>query len=113
MKFVSSLPFDSTPTVKTGIPDFITSSTIFVNAFAPVVWIDTLDWPLMEFLDCIWLDEEFPGKSGNARVQQAALMAERCAEKRMGHRQIRRKLQYVTAQLRGFVEAPGVHDNRR
>ncbi len=35
----------------------------------PVVWIDTLDWPLMEFLDIIWLDEEFPGKTGNARVQ--------------------------------------------
>lgn len=38
----------------------------------PVVWIDTLDWPLMEFLDCIWLDEDFPGKAGNARVQQTA-----------------------------------------
>ena len=38
----------------------------------PVVWIDTLDWPLMEFLDIIWLDEEFPGKAGNARVQQIA-----------------------------------------
>ena len=35
----------------------------------PVIWIDTLDWPLMEFLDIIWLDEDFPGKSGNARVQ--------------------------------------------
>ncbi len=38
----------------------------------PVVWIDTLDWPLMEFLDIIWLDEEFPGKQGNARVQATA-----------------------------------------
>ena len=26
----------------------------------PVVWIDTLDWPILEFLDCIWLDEEVP-----------------------------------------------------
>ena len=26
----------------------------------PVVWIDTLDWPVLEFLDCIWLDEEVP-----------------------------------------------------
>jgi gentisate 1,2-dioxygenase len=26
----------------------------------PVVWIDTLDWPILEFLDCIWLDEEMP-----------------------------------------------------
>jgi gentisate 1,2-dioxygenase len=38
----------------------------------PVVWIDVLDFPLMEFLDCVWLDEEFPGETaGNARAQQA------------------------------------------
>ncbi len=36
----------------------------------PVVWIDVLDFPLMEFLDCVWLDEEFPGKTeGNTRAQ--------------------------------------------
>ncbi|HTV44025.1 MAG TPA: cupin domain-containing protein [Stellaceae bacterium] len=36
----------------------------------PVVWIDVLDFPLLEFLDCVWLDEEFPGETeGNARVQ--------------------------------------------
>ena len=28
----------------------------------PVVWIDVLDFPLMEFLDCVWLDEAYPGK---------------------------------------------------
>jgi gentisate 1,2-dioxygenase len=38
----------------------------------PVVWIDVLDFPLMEFLDCVWLDEEFPGETaGNARAQSA------------------------------------------
>lgn len=36
----------------------------------PVVWIDVLDFPLMEFLDCVWLDEQFPGETtGNARAQ--------------------------------------------
>ena len=40
----------------------------------PVVWIDVLDFPLMEFLDCVWLDEEFHGESqGNVRAQQATL----------------------------------------
>src|SRR5579875_403477 len=29
----------------------------------PVVWMDVLDWPLLEFLDCIWLDEAFPGQT--------------------------------------------------
>jgi gentisate 1,2-dioxygenase len=38
----------------------------------PVIWIDVLDFPLMEFLDCVWLDEEFPGVAGgNARSQAA------------------------------------------
>jgi gentisate 1,2-dioxygenase len=38
---------------------------------APVVWADILDFPLMEFLDCSWIDEEFPGeRDGNARAQK-------------------------------------------
>jgi gentisate 1,2-dioxygenase len=36
----------------------------------PVVWIDVLDFPLMEFLDCVWLDEQYPGETqGNVRAQ--------------------------------------------
>src|SRR5436309_12389163 len=39
----------------------------------PVVWIDILDFPLMEFLDCVWLDEEFHDDTEpNARVQTTA-----------------------------------------
>jgi gentisate 1,2-dioxygenase len=37
----------------------------------PVVWIDVLDFPLMEFLDCVWLDEAYPGATqGNSRAQK-------------------------------------------
>jgi gentisate 1,2-dioxygenase len=37
----------------------------------PVVWIDVLDFPLMEFLDCVWLDEAYPGATqGNSRAQR-------------------------------------------
>jgi gentisate 1,2-dioxygenase len=37
----------------------------------PVVWIDVLDFPLMEFLDCVWLDEAYPGApQGNSRAQR-------------------------------------------
>jgi gentisate 1,2-dioxygenase len=40
----------------------------------PVVWADILDFPLMEFLDCVWIDEEFPGeRDGNARAQKPVL----------------------------------------
>jgi len=40
------------------------------DAQDPVIWMDVLDWPLLEFLDCIWLDDQFPGEtSGAARAQ--------------------------------------------
>jgi gentisate 1,2-dioxygenase len=41
---------------------------------APVVWIDTLDWPLMEVLDIIWLDEDMPPEIGrdNLRAQRTS-----------------------------------------
>lgn len=32
----------------------------------PVIWMDVLDWPLMEHLDCIWIDETDTGRTGNA-----------------------------------------------
>src|SRR5207248_3006587 len=38
---------------------------------SPVVWADILDFPLLEFLDCSWIDEDFPGeREGNARAQK-------------------------------------------
>jgi gentisate 1,2-dioxygenase len=43
------------------------------DGIEPVVWIDVLDFPLMEFLDCVWLDEEFSGETvGNAHAQRVA-----------------------------------------
>src|ERR1700724_2970139 len=39
------------------------------DAEEPVVWIDTLDWPLMEFLDAAWVDHNMPGAQGNTNVQ--------------------------------------------
>ncbi len=39
---------------------------------SPVVWMDILDYPLMEFLDCIWLDDDFHGEcQSNSRAQAA------------------------------------------
>ena len=37
----------------------------------PVIWIDMLDWPLMEFLDCAWVDHEFAGDTDrrNSKTQ--------------------------------------------
>jgi gentisate 1,2-dioxygenase len=38
----------------------------------PVIWIDMLDWPLMEVLDCAWVDMDFrgAGSDSNAKVQR-------------------------------------------
>jgi gentisate 1,2-dioxygenase len=51
---------------------------------AAVAWIDVLDFPLMEFLDCVWLDDAFGGAtSGNARAQ-AVTHADRYSHRRYG-----------------------------
>jgi gentisate 1,2-dioxygenase len=39
----------------------------------PVVWVDVLDWPVLEFLDCIWLDDVFRGTPGEQPRSQATL----------------------------------------
>lgn len=33
---------------------------------APVIWIDVLDWPVLEYFDQIWIDHDFDGAGGNA-----------------------------------------------
>jgi len=39
----------------------------------PVMWIDTLDWPLLEYLDAAWVDLDYPAASGtNETVQKIA-----------------------------------------
>ena len=32
----------------------------------PVIWMDILDWPLLEQLDCIWIEDEDPAKVANS-----------------------------------------------
>jgi gentisate 1,2-dioxygenase len=50
----------------------------------PVVWADILDFPLLEFLDCSWIDEKFPGeREGNACAQRA-MFGDRHSERLYG-----------------------------
>src|SRR5438105_1587282 len=38
----------------------------------PMIWIDMLDWPLMEYLDCVWVDQDYSdGTRSNAKSQPA------------------------------------------
>lgn len=32
----------------------------------PVIWMDVLDWPLLEQLDCIWIEDADPAQTANA-----------------------------------------------
>ena len=51
----------------------------------PVIWADILDWPLLEYLDCTWLDDRFPGAlDGNSRAQ-AAQRPEGYTQRLYGH----------------------------
>ena len=36
------------------------------NSDEPVIWMDILDWPLLEQLDCIWIEDEDPTKMANS-----------------------------------------------
>jgi gentisate 1,2-dioxygenase len=72
------------------------------NADEPVIWIDTLDWPLMEFLDAAWVDHNMPGAQGNMNVQ-AVTHAEGYSRKLYSHGGI--KPAFVDHQ-RGVGRAP-------
>src|SRR6266508_3446308 len=37
----------------------------------PVIWIDMLDWPLMEFLDAAWVDHDMPGEETELKRETA------------------------------------------
>jgi len=55
------------------------------EAGQPVIWIDMLDWPLMEFLDCAWVDQEYkPGGSSNTK-SQTTLMKNGYSERLYGN----------------------------
>jgi gentisate 1,2-dioxygenase len=73
----------------------------------PVIWIDMLDWPLIEFLDVAWVDHDMPGAQGNARVQ-AVTKTEGRSRRLYGHGGI--KPAFVDHQLGvGGSPAPLIH----
>ncbi len=36
----------------------------------PMIWIDMLDWPLMEYLDCVWVDQDYHDPAGGNSISQ-------------------------------------------
>jgi gentisate 1,2-dioxygenase len=51
----------------------------------PVIWVDILDWPLLEFLDCIWLDDQFTGTPGEHPRSQGMTRTNGYSGKMYGH----------------------------
>jgi gentisate 1,2-dioxygenase len=52
----------------------------------PVIWIDMLDWPLMEYLDCVWVDHNYPDAAANsAKKSQPTVHADGHSTRLYGH----------------------------
>jgi gentisate 1,2-dioxygenase len=47
-----------------------------VEGKEPVIWIDMLDWPLMEYLDCAWVDHHYVDPQGKEPRSQATVYAD-------------------------------------
>jgi gentisate 1,2-dioxygenase len=42
----------------------------------PMIWIDMLDWPLMEYLDCVWVDQDYHDPNGGNSKSQPTTHAD-------------------------------------
>ena len=76
------------------------------NSEEPVVWIDTLDWPLMEFLDAAWVDHNMPGAQGNTNVQAVTVKATLLFTQALRHRRTEAHLRQPSARRRPLALAP-------
>lgn len=51
----------------------------------PVVWIDMLDWPLMELLDCAWVDQDFKDATHTGAKNQQVTHPDGYSNQLYGH----------------------------
>ncbi len=51
----------------------------------PMIWIDMLDWPLMEYLDCVWVDQDFHDPSQSNVKSQKTIHADGHSTRLYGH----------------------------
>ena len=72
----------------------------------PMIWIDMLDWPLMEYLDCVWVDQNYVDVNrGNAKSQPAA-HADGYSTRMYGHGGLK---PVFTSNQRGWGNSPMPH----
>ncbi len=51
----------------------------------PMIWIDMLDWPLMEYLDCVWVDQNFVDASQSNAKSQPTVFTDGHSTRLYGH----------------------------
>ena len=51
----------------------------------PMIWIDMLDWPLMEYLDCVWVDQSFTGENQANEKSQPTTFTDGHSTRLYGH----------------------------
>ena len=51
----------------------------------PMIWIDMLDWPLMEYLDCVWVDQNFTGENQANEKSQPTTFTDGHSTRLYGH----------------------------
>src|SRR6266576_5416405 len=51
----------------------------------PMMWIDMLDWPLMEYLDCVWVDQDYVDATQSNAKSQPVVHADGHSTRLYGH----------------------------
>jgi gentisate 1,2-dioxygenase len=51
----------------------------------PMIWIDMLDWPLMEYLDCVWVDQNYTGENQANEKSQPVTYTDGHSTRLYGH----------------------------
>jgi gentisate 1,2-dioxygenase len=51
----------------------------------PMIWIDMLDWPLMEYLDCVWVDQDYVDATQSNAKSQPVVHADGHSTRLYGH----------------------------
>jgi gentisate 1,2-dioxygenase len=51
----------------------------------PMIWIDMLDWPLMEYLDCVWVDQNYVNETQANAKSQPTMFTDGHSTRMYGH----------------------------
>src|SRR4051812_8224993 len=72
----------------------------------PMIWIDMLDWPLMEYLDCVWVDQNYVDPNRGNSKSQPAVHSDGHSTRMYGHGGLK---PVFTSNQRGWGDKPMPH----